>query len=244
MAGEKKDDRIDFSAETPEQAAARRRKPWITIGAMGAGVVALLALYVLFTRPPPEPGTGVTLSAKRIFDVMAPVVGRVQTRLASGDLKDSGLAVTLANGQMATTCHNIPRGSMLRVVFRDGTSVGDIALADESSDICVLKVKTTGSSSAKLRVGDPAVGEKVYAAFVGADSGTGHLSEGHVTGTILEPAGTVLQLDFTEPLATGTPIVDTQGRVAGIAVMPHRYGAGNVAFSASRISRVRDSAKR
>lgn len=244
MAGEDPDDRIDFSAETPEQAAARRRRPWITIGAMALGVFVLVALYLFFTRPPPEPGTGVTLSAKRIFEVMAPVVGRVQTRVASGAIRDSGLAVTLAEGQMVTTCHDIPRGSMLRVLFRDGASVGDIARADESSDICMLNVKTTGKSSAKLRAGDPATGESVYAAFVGADSGAGHLAEGHVTGTILEPAGTVLQLDFTEPLATGTPIVDTQGRVVGIATMPHRYGAGNVALSSSRIAKARDAARR
>lgn len=244
MAGEERDHRIDFSEETAEQAAARRRRPWITIGAMVGGVFVLLAIYIFLTRPDAQPGTGATLSAKRIFEVMAPVVGRVQTRVANGSINDSGLAVTLADGQMVTTCHNIPRGSMLRVVFRDGTSVGDLARADESSDICVLNVKTTGSSSARLRVGDPAAGEKVYAAFVGADSGTGHLAEGHVTGTMLEPAGTVLQLDFNEPLATGTPIVDTQGRVVGIATLPHRYGPGNVALASSRISKAREAAKR
>lgn len=244
MAGEERDHRIDFSEETPEQAAARRRRPWITMGAMAAAVFLLVALYVILTRPDAQPGTGVNLSAKRIFEVMAPVVGRVQTRVASGAITDSGLAVTLANGQMATTCHNIPRGSMLRVVFQDGTSVGDVARADESSDVCILNVKTTGSHSAKLRVGDPAAGEKVYAAFAGADKGAGHLAEGHVTGSMVEPAGTVLQLDFAEPLATGTPIVDTQGRVVGIATIPHRYGPGNVALAASRISKAREAAKR
>ncbi|MGZ5698970.1 MAG: hypothetical protein ACXWHA_17000, partial [Usitatibacter sp.] len=62
--------------ETPEQAAARRRKPWITLGAIALAVVLLLGLYVFLSRPEPPPASGATRSPRHIRELMAPVVGR------------------------------------------------------------------------------------------------------------------------------------------------------------------------
>jgi S1-C subfamily serine protease len=231
---------LDDSAQA---VAARHRKSWLTLGAIVGAVVVLIGLYVLVSRPDPEPGTGATLSARRITEVMAPLVGRLQAFVVSGEARPAGMAVTSAEGEMVTTCHNLPKGGPLQVVFRDGTSKAESARVNRPLDICVLKVATTGRTAAKLRAGDPVDGEKVYAAFLDARDGPARLIETRVKRVIQDPNGTAFQLDTTEPLVSGTPIVDTQGRVVGLVTLIHRYGDGMYALSSTRIATAREAKK-
>src|SRR5215208_1541811 len=96
--------------DSPKAVAARHRKTWLTLGAIAGAVVVLIGLYLLVSRPDPEPGTGATLSARRITEVMAPLVGRLQALVVSGEARAAGMAVTVAEGEMVTTCHNLPKG--------------------------------------------------------------------------------------------------------------------------------------
>jgi len=142
------------SEDSPEAIAARHRQTWFLLGGVVGGVLLLLFLYHWFTQPPPEPGTGATLSSRQIADVARPLVGNLRSFAIGGQPQPAGMAVTLAEGEMVTTCHSLPRAGPLEVAFHDGTSKAESARLNRELDVCLLRVKTTGRTSAKLRSGD------------------------------------------------------------------------------------------
>src|SRR6476646_2741764 len=96
--------------DSPEAIAARHRMTWLTLAGVVGVVPVLLALYSFFSRPTPPPGTGHSLSAKQLGNVIAPLLGRLVSIGVSGQPQFAGLAVTTAPGEMATTCHTLPPG--------------------------------------------------------------------------------------------------------------------------------------
>ena len=226
--------------ETPAAIAARHRKTWTLLGGVVLAVAVLIVLYNFITRPAPLPGTGETLSARQVNDVMVPLIARLQTATIKGEAQFAGLAVTTAEGEMATTCHSLPPSGPLQVIFADGTSRAESARLNRALDVCLLKVKTTGSHAAKLRIGEPANGEKVYAVFIEDAKAPAKLIETRVVNLISDPNGIAFKLDTKKTLATGAAVFDTQGRLAGIVTDPHPYGADTVALSASRIAKARE----
>jgi hypothetical protein len=226
--------------DSPAAVAARHRKTWTLLAGVVAAVAVLLLLYNFLTRPAPLPGTGQTLSAREIADVMAPIVARLHGTNITGEAQFAGLAVTIAEGEMATTCHSLPASGPLQATFSDGTSRVESARLNRALDVCLLKVKTTGSHAARLRAGDPANGEKVYVVFIENATSAPRLIEARVENLITDANGTALKLDTKQPLASGAAVFDTQGRLAGIVTDPHSYGAETVALSASRIAKARE----
>ncbi|MBC8023219.1 MAG: trypsin-like peptidase domain-containing protein [Burkholderiales bacterium] len=230
--------------ETPEAIAAKHRKSWLTLGGVVLALALLLAIYSFLTQPPPLPGTGETLSARQIKDVMTPLVGRLEGAGITGQSQFAGLAVTTGQGEMVTTCHSLPSSGPLQVIFQDGTSRAESARVNRALDVCVLKVQTTGRTSAKLRTGDPANGEKLYVVFIEDAKAAPRLVEARVVNLISEPGGTALKIDVSQKLATGAAVFDTQGRLAGIVTSPHSFGDFPVALSPSRIEQARAAAKK
>ncbi len=226
--------------DSPAGVAARHRKTWAMLGGVVLAVAALIGLYQFATRPPPLPGTGETLSARQVADVMTPLVARLQSTAITGQAQFAGLAVTTANGEMATTCHSLPSSGPLQVIFADGTSRAESARLNRGLDVCLLKVQTTGRHAAKIRIGEPANGEKVYVVFVEDAKAPAKLIETRIVNLITDPNGTAFKLDTNKTLATGAAVFDTQGRLAGIVTDPHPYGADTVALSASRIAKARE----
>ena len=226
--------------DSPAAVAARHRKTWILLGGVVLAVAVLLVLYNFITRPPPLPGTGETLSARQVNDVMAPLVARLQAANITGQAQFAGLAVTTAEGEMATTCHSLPASGPLQVIFADGTSRAESARLNRALDVCLLKVKTTGRHTAKLRAGDPANGEKVYVVSLDDVKTPPTLLETRVERLIADPNGIAFKLDTKKTLLTGAAVFDTQGRLVGIVTDPHPWGADTVALSASRIAAARE----
>ena len=226
------------SEDSPEAIAARHRQTWFLLGGVVGGVLLLLFLYHWFTQPPPEPGTGATLSSRQIADVAKPLVGNLRSFAIGGQPQTAGMAVTLAEGEMVTTCHNLPRAGPLEVAFHDGTSKAEPARLNRELDVCLLRVKTTGRTSAKLRSGDATSGEKVYVAVM--DKGPPRLVETRVASLVSEPSGTALRLESREGFATGAAVFDRQGRLAGIVTAPHTLGDVTLAYSSSRIEKARE----
>ena len=230
--------------DSPEAVAARHRKTWLMLGGVVAAVAVLLALYNFVSRPPPLPGTGETLSARQIADVMAPLVGRLESVAISGKPQFVGLAVTTAQGEMATTCHGLPRGGTpLRVIFRDGESRAESALVNRALNLCLLNVATTGRSAAIVRAGDPANGEKVYVATVTDMKSPPKLVETRVANLVMDPQGTAMKLDTKQDFPSGSPVFDTQGRLVGIITFPHLYGDITAALGISRLDAARGKRK-
>ena len=226
--------------DSPEAIAARHRKTWLVLGGVVVAVAALLALYSFLSRPPPPPGAGSTLTESQITKVMAPLVARLQSIGVSGKPQFAGLAVTTAPGEMATTCHSMPPGGTLEVHFFDGKSRAESARVNRPLDMCLLKVETTGRETARLRVGEPANGEKLYVVALDDPKLSTYLVEVRMRELISEAAGIAMWLEAKQEFITGAAVFDTQGRLVGIVTHPHRYGVGAVALSVSRIAKMKE----
>ena len=230
--------------ESPEAVASRHRHTWLFLGGVVVVAALLLALYNWITEPPPPPGSGEKLSARAIAAVMKPLVGRLEAVNASGKAVFAGLAVTVAEGEMVTTCNNLPVGGALEVVFHDGSSHAESARVNRNANVCTLKVTTTGRTTAKLRGGEPVNGERVYVVQMQDAKGTPALVETKVTNPIADVNGMMFGIEAKETFAPGAAVFDTQGRLAGIITFPHQLGDLNVAYSTSRIEKARAPLKR
>jgi hypothetical protein len=225
--------------DSPAAVSARHRKTWKMLGGAVLAAALLLVLYHFATRPPPLPGTGETLTERQVKNVMLPIVARLHTANIRGEAQFAGLAVTIAEGQMATTCHSLPAGGPLNAIFPDGTSRAESARLNRSLDVCLLQVRTTGRHAAILRPGEPSNDEKVYVVFLQDAKSPAQLLETKVVKLITDTNGTAFKLDTKKQLATGAAVFDTQGRVAGIVTDSPAYGGETVALSASRIAAAR-----
>lgn len=225
--------------DSPQAVAKRHRQTWLVLAGVIVAVALLIALYNWLEKPAPAPGTGETLSARQLAAAVPPWIGRLQSFGASGEGKFSGLAVTVGQGEMVTTCHSLPPGGELRVSFPDGETHVESMRVVRALDVCVLKVRTTGPTSAKVRAAEPANGEKVYVAFIADPKAPMKLVETRVLNPVSEVAGTLLKLDTKETFASGAPVFDTQGRLAGIITVPHHYGVDTLAISGARIEAAR-----
>ena len=229
--------------DSPQAVAGRHRRTWMFLGGVVVAVVVLVGLYSWITEPPPAPGSGEKLSAREIAAVMKPLVGRLEAVNASGKAVFAGMAVTVAEGEMVTTCNNLPVGGALEVVFHDGASHAESTRVSRAANVCILKVTTTGRTTAKVRGGDPGNGERVYVVQMKDAKGTPALVETRVTNLISDVNGMMFGIESKETFAPGAAVFDTQGRLAGIINFPHQLGNLNVAYSTSRIEKARSQRK-
>ena len=227
--------------DSPQAVAHRHRQTWWMLAGVVVVVVVLLLLYRWFNQPPPLPGTGETLSARQVAAVAKPLVARLQTLNPGGQAQFAGFAVTTADGEMVTTCHNLISGRTLQVVFPDGASHAESARGNRAANLCVLKVTTTGRTSAKLRADDPASGERIYVVQAKAVNTAPELVETRVANPISEANGMMFGIDSKETFTTGAAVFDTQGRLVGIISAPHTLGNFPLAYSATRIAKARAS---
>lgn len=225
--------------DSPHAVAQRHRQTWFILGGVVVAVAALLAMYQWLNQPPPLPGTGEKLSGRQVAAVAKPLVGRLQSVNAGGQSQFAGFAVTTADGEMVTTCHNLIAGGALEILFHDGSSHAESARVNRAVDVCVLKVTTTGRTTAKLRADDPAGGERIYVVHMKAANSAPELVETRVTNPIAEPNGMMFGIESKESFVTGAAVFDSQGRLAGIVTTPHTLGDANIAYSATRIAKAR-----
>lgn len=223
-----------------EAVAARHRKTYMMLGAVVGAMLLLLAAYHFMTLPKPLPASGEDLSASDLAQAVKPWIGRLEFTGVSGKPQPVGLAVTIGEGEMVTTCHNLPRGSgSLVVVFFDAPSKAEPARFNKQSDICPLRVTTTGPTAAKLRGSDPATGEKVYVVTMADPAAPPKLVQTRVTNPVSDPGGTGFGLESKEAFPTGAAVFDTQGRLAGIVNSPHNLGDFAMVYGATRIASAR-----
>jgi putative serine protease PepD len=139
----------------------------------------------------------------------------------------SGFVVD-GNGHIVTAAHVIDGATSIKVTFSDGvTRTATLAGKDDATDVAVLKVNPSGLTLHPLKLGSSAalgVGDGVVA--IGSPFGYEEsVSTGIVSGidrTIQAPNGyTVAHAIQTDaalnPGNSGGPILDSSGRVVGIA---------------------------
>lgn len=199
-------------------------------GVAGAGAVAL-------TRDPSPTttviqsaaasdtagGSSTSLDASAVYASTSAGVVEITAGSATG----SGFVVD-AQGHIVTAAHVVDNATSIKVAFADGTTrTATLTGKDDATDVAVLKVDPSGLTLHPLNLGSSAslgVGDALAA--IGSPFGYEEsLSTGIVSGvdrTIAAPNGfTVAHAIQTDaalnPGNSGGPIVDSSGRVVGVA---------------------------
>ncbi|MGB7229348.1 MAG: trypsin-like peptidase domain-containing protein [Candidatus Acidiferrales bacterium] len=172
-----------------------------------------------------------TLSAQtapQLAQKTFPSVVMIVTSDASGQPLALGSGFSVGDGVIATNMHVIEGASAARikVIGRPETyTVGGVIGTDPTADLALLKVN--GLNAPPLQLGDSkqaAVGDQVFA--VGNPEGLeGTFSEGIVSGIRTAGADTLLQITAPiSPGSSGGPVIDSNGKVLGIAVATFKEG--------------------
>lgn len=211
--------RAEYDRALDAQVPARRsRRVNVPVAAGAAVVVAGAALaYFLFS------GAGISGKAGRpALEIQAEVaasIGRVQTVDMAGKATATGIAFTVAQGVMATTCAGLDPGVQVVVMIGARAVPARVAQVDESLGLCKLAVHGAGSWPLRLNPGVPSAGAKVYAAAPNA-AGEVLLAEGTVKRTASGPPAAI-DADVPGGAAIGgRPLLDSFGNVAGVATGP------------------------
>jgi S1-C subfamily serine protease len=143
---------------------------------------------------------------------------------------------------LVTTCHGLKAGAQLVAKIEPRSIATRVSVVDEALDVCKLSGEDVGSRP--LRIGDDAkAGDKVYAVRADAQ-GKLDLVDGTVKELFATPQGKVIEV--TMPISaemSGGPVLDTYGRIVGVATAPHAYGAGrNIALPVGWIKEARSRA--
>ena len=205
-------------------------------GGAGAGVVALTgdgngdaSTTAAATTVPVSAGdtSSNSLNAKAVYAAVSTGVVEIAAGGSGSSATGSGFVVD-AQGHIVTAAHVVDNASSIKVTFADGTTrTATLTGKDDATDVAVLKIDPSGltlhplalGSSASLEVGDAL-------AAIGSPFGYEEsFSTGIVSGldrTIQAPNGfTVAHAIQTDaalnPGNSGGPIVDSSGRVIGIA---------------------------
>jgi hypothetical protein len=224
----------------PEPEPVSRKPVWI--GA-GAGLVVIVAaLYFTFHSPrqapkeagaeppkpvvqaPPPPPT--PLPPETILAGVASSVGQIMSYEMSGQATPIGLAVAIDRGVFVTTCHGIPAGAALVVRIGRETHSATLATTDEQLDLCRLAVPDLRGGGLAPAAEELKAGEKLY--VLGANAkGEIALTETKVKQQRPTPLGKVIELDApVAPNGSGGAVLDSYGRLVGIATTPHTFGMG------------------
>jgi hypothetical protein len=233
--------RAQYDASLEPAPVAKSRNP-ILIGTVLFLAAAAGLAFVLIDRHP-KPAAAAPLDAQQLLDATSPSIGRLRVAVMSGEVRPAGVAIATGAGELATTCHEFPAGAQITINLPEGASQASIARANEDLDICILGVKSPPARFVKLRSGEPAAGEKVYA-ILAEGARPDQLKEGRVKRAIADPKGAAMELEFPgASLPTGSPVVDSQGRLVGLITTPHSFGEGLVvAYGAGRIEQARADA--
>jgi putative serine protease PepD len=203
-------------------------------GTAGAGVVALSrdgssTTTVLSSASNTADTASTSLNASAVYtsvstgvvEIAADEGGSASSATGSGFVAD-------AKGHIVTAAHVVDGATSIKVTFSDGiTRTATLTGKDDATDVAVLKVDPSGLKLHPLQLGSSAslgVGDAVAA--IGSPFGYEEsVSTGIVSGldrTIQAPNGfTVSHAVQTDaalnPGNSGGPIVDSSGRVIGIA---------------------------
>ena len=139
-----------------DEPAPGRRIPW---PAIAAGVVVVLGVLYFALRPdrlpdpdakqpepvaaapkPAPPPPPKALAAADILKQASAASGKLVSVEMSGRSAPVGIAVAIEPNAMITTCHGIQAGGKLVVVLGTETFAADLAITDETLDLCRLSV--------------------------------------------------------------------------------------------------------
>jgi serine protease Do len=240
--------------EIGEEEAPARKLPVIPI-AIGLVVVIVAAYFVMRPAPAPKPEAVAeapkpapppapkTREASEIIADVATSAGQLLSYSMSGSAEPIGMALGTELGTMVTTCHGIPAGGKLVVRVGKEQHPADLAITDETFDLCRLSLPGFTTPPLKVATDEPRAGDKIFEVAFNA-KGELAATEGTIKALKSTPNGIVLEI--STPIAgnaSGAGIFDRYGKLVGIGTTPHAYGAGlQVALPAAWLGRMRSRA--
>ena len=199
------------------QAALRAPLPVGRLVMAALAAAALGAAAWWFLKPAPS----VKLEAEaptKIAQAAAPSVGRIE-RIQMSGAAEPGVAFSIEEGVMVTSCLRLPAGSQLVVTMLGRRVPATVRSTDAASGMCQLSAPNTGTWPLSLTGVAPQPGERVFSAGVDA-KGEVVLREGSVKRIVTDPAGKVIETTLQLGRdAAGAPLFDTQGRVVAVALV-------------------------
>ncbi len=154
---------------------------------------------------------------------MSQVIGELRTAVVTVlSERGSGTGFYIgSSGWLLTNHHVIGDAGLVRVRLPGGRElVAEVVRLDAARDIALLKTEPPGVRPLPLRMGQPGIGEDVYA----LGSPLGDAFNTTLTRGILSGVRSVRDLDFLQsdvailPGSSGGPLLDRSGQVIGITV--------------------------
>ena len=239
-----------------DEPAPGRRIPW---PAIAGGAVVVLAILYFALRPdrlpdpdvnklepvaaapkPASPPPPKALAAADILKQASSASGKLVSVDMSGRSTPLGIAVAIEPNAMITTCHGIQAGGKLVVVAGAETYAADLAITDETLDLCRLSVTGMNATPFSIAAHEPRAGDRIIAVGMNA-AGELAATEGTIKQLVASANGKVLELSVPiSSTASGGGVFDPYGKLVGIATTPHAYGANlHVALPASWLAQMR-----
>jgi len=214
----------DATLAGPQSKQRSKGLVWVCAGVV---VLAGAALGAYLLRPPPPPPPG-TLSVDEITKAAARAMGRVESTDVSGKATPIGLAFDIDENTMATSCTGITPMSQLVVRIVPRLLAARVAQVDEKLGLCKLTVVGVGSWPLPVTGDEPRPGDVVYVTKMNAVGEVG-LVEAKVKRVVPSPRGKVIETSVAVmPERQGGPVLDTHGRVIGVAMLPDGGTGGEV----------------
>ena len=192
-----------------------------------AAVVAIAAAagggFFLMKRGGPPPA-----DTEQLANAATLAVGRVDSVDLTGKGGPVGLAFAIDENLVATTCNGITPMSQLTLFWPPRTVPAQVAQIDSKLGVCKLSAFGIGARPLVVTAANPAVGEDVYATKMNP-AGVVTLVHAKVTRVTGSGDGKIVEISVkVQPEMQGSPVMNAQGRVIGVAVLPDPAGRGQV----------------
>ena len=199
-------------------ARARESRNGRIIG--GAALATALVAVGLWLAMRSGPEDGPERDPADIARIAAAAVGRVDGIDLTGVRKPLGVAFAVGQGALATSCKGLGPTSQIVVSFarRDAPARVDNSF---TAGVCRLSAEGLGSWPLEIAKGGAHSGQKAYVAHVDATGGV-RLAETRVRRSYGEEGLTKIEVEGPKA-PPGAPLLDTQGRVLGVAAETGRY---------------------
>jgi hypothetical protein len=186
------------------------------VGAAGAG-------FFLMKRGGPPPA-----DTEQLTNLATLAVGRVDSVDLSGKSGPVGLAFAIDENIVATTCNGITPTSQYTLFWPPRTVAAQVAQIDTRVGVCKLSAVGIGGRPLVVTKANPAIGEEVYATKMNP-AGVVSLVPAKVTRVTGSGDGKIVEISVkVQPEMQGSPVMNGQGRVIGVAVLPDPAGKGQV----------------
>lgn len=203
-------DAYDKSLRVKKSTGNRR---WAIAVAAAAAIGGAASYYLL--QPPPRP-VGPARGVEQIIADSGRAMARVEAIDMSGKTT-VGMAFAVEDSMMVTSCANVPAGAQVVVKIPPRTLPAHLSAIDKELGVCRLSVEGAGAWPLKLAGNPPGIGEKVYALKVNS-VGQVAVAEAKVTNLLPAPNGKIVEAAIAlAPESAGSPILDSQGLVVGVA---------------------------